>query len=85
MIGEEVEQLCFMLKGLIKGCFQWHGPEEQPHESGIAVSSQTARRPEAIQLHPMVGRHEGSCYHSHPCHRHPIMAMNSGLCQRTAA
>jgi hypothetical protein len=34
----------------------------------IAVSSQTAWRPEAIPLHPVVRRHEGSCYHSHPCH-----------------
>ena len=43
-------------------------PEEQHQESGIAVSLQMAQRPEAIQLHPVVGRHEGLCYHSHPCH-----------------
>ena len=28
----------------------------------------TAWRFEVIQLHPVVERHEGSCYHSHPCH-----------------
>jgi hypothetical protein len=34
---------------------------------------------------PIVRRHEGSCYHSHPRLQHPIMAMNSGHRHRTGA
>jgi hypothetical protein len=49
----------------------------------IAADGQEARGDTAAP--PIVRRHEGSCYHSHPRLWHPIMAMNSGHCQRNRA
>jgi len=49
----------------------------------IVADGQEARGDTAAP--PIVRRHKGSCYHSHPRLWHPIMAMNSGHCQRNRA
>jgi hypothetical protein len=49
----------------------------------IVADGQEARGDTAAP--PIARRHEGSCYRSHPRLWHPIMAMNSGHCQRKKA
>jgi len=80
---KDAQGVAILDRGIRAGLFPEARPRGTTPRVGKRFTSETARRPEAIPLHPRLsGDMRGLCSHSHPRLWRPIMAMNFGLCPR---